>query len=123
MPFVWRTSRNQIVISWCCIGELFKALFPDFHEQTPVVLVTGAQGGKVIFFPGGISGDKINGGQFQTTQKFAEEEPGDTTVEVVKRMNGKQTALGKSEGFQKHFIHVTGGGLQPDAEILTVVTH
>ncbi len=55
-------------ISWRRIDKLLKALFPDFHERLPVVLVSGAQGGKVCFFPGGIGGDKVHGRQFQATQ-------------------------------------------------------
>ena len=67
---------------------MLEALLPDFHEWLPVVLVTGVQGGKVSFFPGGIGGDKVHGRQFQATQEFAEEEPGGTTIEVVEGMNG-----------------------------------
>ena len=52
----------------------------------PVVPVTGAQGGEIIFFACGIDGDKINRRQFQATQKLAEEEPGDPAIEVVKGM-------------------------------------
>ena len=89
-----------------------EAGFPNLDEGLPVHPVGGFECGEVAGAGIILLRGKIHEGKVQAAEQLGEEHANGAAIEITKRMDGEETALGKGQELQGE-IHVVPTGRRP----------
>ena len=83
---------------------ILQPFFPEFDQRLPVQPIGCAQGGEVLSGCGFVGRREFHGRKVESSEQLRQQQARDAAVEIWKRVDGEQAALGKCQRFNQQEV-------------------